>query len=346
MAPELRSQDAHKLEKQYKQMEQRYSDLQKLFVDAQTKHDLDMADIKTVLQTLCRRQEGSVFSYAAACFDNNSNNNVTRRCCGYLGGINKKLAVKGQSPSPTSFHSSAPKGMEFDEEGRNSRPGQIGGNSGPGNAFADRGGFRTGMGFNADEQGMNSLPGGSRSGSFGDRVGFQMGGNYNAPTDFSANRRDFEAGRMTRPMDFVKGIIDQDGWGAPRNIVATDADFVHIKLRRNNAFVCITDSKGNKKPQTYMSVGKLEKKLKGGKLSQYGAEATAEYVGQRARELGLKSFVVKVNGFTHFRKKRQVIVSFKEGFTQSRSGENPIVYIEDTTRKAHNGCRLPRKRRI
>ena len=30
----------------------------------------------------------------------------------------------------------------------------------------------------------------------------------------------------------------------------------------------------------------------------------------------------------------------------SRNDQNPIAYIEDTTRKAHNGCRLPRKRRV
>ncbi|WZZ59652.1 hypothetical protein YC2023_059759 [Brassica napus] len=33
------------------------------------------------------------------------------------------------------------------------------------------------------------------------------------------------------------------------------------------------------------------------------------------------------------------------GYSNSKNYQNPIVYIEDTTRKANNGCRLPRKRR-
>ncbi|CAI0380612.1 unnamed protein product [Linum tenue] len=73
------------------------------------------------------------------------------------------------------------------------------------------------------------------------------------------------------------------------------------------------------------------------KLSRYVAEATSEHVGRKARD----GVVVKVNGFSLFKKKRQAIMSFKEGFG------NSIDYIEDTTRKPHyNGCRLPKKRRI
>jgi small subunit ribosomal protein S11 len=53
-----------------------------------------------------------------------------------------------------------------------------------------------------------------------------------------------------------------------------------------------------------------------------------------------------VKGFTYFKKKRQAIMSWREGFTNSRADPNPIVYIEDTTRRPHNGCRLPKKRRI
>ncbi|KAG5397857.1 hypothetical protein IGI04_019671 [Brassica rapa subsp. trilocularis] len=45
--------------------------------------------------------------------------------------------------------------------------------------------------------------------------------------------------------------------------------------------------------------------------------------------------VVKVNGFTHFKKKRNSIVAFGSGYSNSSNDQNPIVYIEDTTRKAH-----------
>ena len=81
-------------------------------------------------------------------------------------------------------------------------------------------------------------------------------------------------------------------------------------------------------------------------MTSYTADATAENIGRRVKAMGLKSVVVKANGFTHFKKKRNAIVAFRSGYSSSRNDQNPIVYIEDTTRKAHNGCRLPRKRRV
>ncbi|KAJ6377894.1 hypothetical protein OIU78_028172 [Salix suchowensis] len=52
-----------------------------------------------------------------------------------------------------------------------------------------------------------------------------------------------------------------------------------------------------------MTAGWLQKLQGGAKLSRYAAEATAEHVGQAARQLGLKSFVMRVNGFTYFKRK-------------------------------------------
>ncbi|KAH9704827.1 putative ribosomal protein S11 [Citrus sinensis] len=163
---------------------------------------------------------------------------------------------------------------------------------------------------------------------------------------------DDETGRSSRPMDFVRGIVEEDEkrftgpsqFGQfPRYNVEHSSEFVHIKLMRNNTFVTVTDSKGNKRIGA--SSGCLPE-LKGGpKMSRYAAEATAEHVGRLARNMGLKSVVVRVKGFTYFKKKRQAIMSFREGFANSRD-QNPIVYIEDTTRRPHNGCRLPKKRRI
>lgn len=168
------------------------------------------------------------------------------------------------------------------------------------------------------------------------------------------SQNDAETKRSSTPMDFVRNIMEIDGKGVmgsaelSRHSLEHDADFVHIKLLRNNTFVTVTDSKGNIKLNA--SAGCL-KEMKGGqKLSRYAAEATAEEVGRRARRLGLKSVVMKVKGFTYFKKKRQAITSWREGFTESRGergGRNhPIVYIEDTTNRPHNGCRLPKRRRI
>ncbi|KAJ9186187.1 hypothetical protein P3X46_005719 [Hevea brasiliensis] len=159
----------------------------------------------------------------------------------------------------------------------------------------------------------------------------------------SAGLKDAEMGRNSGPMDFVRGILEQESSRFSQYNVEHNADIVHIKLMRNNSFINVTDSKGN----TKFVVTSGSKKVVGeGKVTRYAAEATAEYAGRKAREMGLKSVVMKVEGFTYFRKKRQAIMSFREGFCNSRADRNPIVYIEDTTRRPHNGCRLPKKRRI
>lgn len=122
----------------------------------------------------------------------------------------------------------------------------------------------------------------------------------------SRSENDAEAERSYRPMDFVRGVIDEDGkdfiQAYSRTQLEKDADFVHIKMLRNNTFVTVSDSKGNIKLSG--SAGSVKEMKAGQKLSRYAAEATAEVVGRRARGLGLKAVVMKVNGFTHFRRKR------------------------------------------
>jgi small subunit ribosomal protein S11 len=166
---------------------------------------------------------------------------------------------------------------------------------------------------------------------------------------FSSSRNNIETGGNSRSMNFVRGIIEEDGKDMGGSLpsrynVEQNADIVHIKLLRNNTFVTVTDSKGDTKCKA--SAGCLPEMKGGAKLSRYAAEATSEHVGRMSRSMGLKSVVMKVKGFTYFKKKRQAIMSWREGFTNSRADPNPIVYIEDTTRRPHNGCRLPKKRRI
>ncbi|KAF3447876.1 hypothetical protein FNV43_RR08582 [Rhamnella rubrinervis] len=166
----------------------------------------------------------------------------------------------------------------------------------------------------------------------------------------STNQKDDETGRNSPSMNFVRGILDEDVRDFRgisqfrRRTVEQDADFVHIKLMRNNTFITVTDSKGKKKLGA--SAGMLPEMKGGAKLSRYAAEAVSEHVGRMSRNLGIKSVVMKVKGFTYFKKKRQAIMAWREGFSNSRTGDNPIVYIEDTTRRPHNGCRLPKQRRI
>jgi small subunit ribosomal protein S11 len=121
--------------------------------------------------------------------------------------------------------------------------------------------------------------------------------------------------------------------------------FVHVLLKGNKTFVTVTDAKGNRK--TGASAGCLEDRKGRSRLSRYAAEATAEHVGRSARKMGLKSVVVKVKGASFFKKKKKVILGFREGFQGERVGEqSPIMLIHDVTQLPHNGCRLPKQRRI
>jgi small subunit ribosomal protein S11 len=122
-------------------------------------------------------------------------------------------------------------------------------------------------------------------------------------------------------------------------------DFIHVLLMKNKTFVTVTDARGNKK--TGASAGSLEERKGRSRLSRYAAEATAEHVGRSARKMGLKSVVMKVKGSTYFKKKKKVILSWREGFRGERvRDQSPIMYIHDVTQLPHNGCRLPKKRRV
>ncbi|WCJ17648.1 30S ribosomal protein S11 [Euphorbia peplus] len=147
--------------------------------------------------------------------------------------------------------------------------------------------------------------------------------------------------RRNRPMDFVRGTLEQDHF-APQYSLKNNAHFVLIQLGRNNTHINVTDAKGD----TKFWAASGNKNVGGGKVARYAAEATSEFVGRRVKEMGVKAVVIRVKGFTYFKKKRLAVMGFKEGFSSSRSAQNPIKYIEDVTRKPHNGCRLPKKRRI
>ncbi|KAL1532269.1 hypothetical protein AAHA92_32298 [Salvia divinorum] len=157
------------------------------------------------------------------------------------------------------------------------------------------------------------------------------------------------AGRTPMPsMDYVRGLLpdERPPMGGPafyqQSRLESNANIVHIKLMRNNSYVTLTDHKGNRK----MSVSAGQVAAKGDKPGRYSGEAAAEYMGRVVKQMKIKSVVVKVSGFSFFRRKKDSILAFKDGYTHSRGDANPVVYIEDTTRKPHNGCRLPKKRRI
>nr|WMV85403.1 ribosomal protein S11 [Dendrobium huoshanense]WMV85435.1 ribosomal protein S11 [Dendrobium nobile]WMV85519.1 ribosomal protein S11 [Dendrobium officinale] len=145
-----------------------------------------------------------------------------------------------------------------------------------------------------------------------------------------------------KSINFVQSISEEDEQCSRKKNI----NFVHVLLIKKKTFVTVTDAKGNKK--TGASAGCLEERKGRSRLSRYAAEATAEHVGRSARKMGLKSVVMKVKGSTFFRKKKKVILSWREGFRGEGVGakRSPIMYIHDVTQLSHNGCRLPKKRRV
>ncbi|KAJ6834148.1 putative ribosomal protein S11, mitochondrial [Iris pallida] len=146
-----------------------------------------------------------------------------------------------------------------------------------------------------------------------------------------------------KSMNFVQSISEEDEQCSQKK----NRDFVHVLLftKKHQTFVTVTDARGNKK--TGASAGCLGERKGRSRLSRHAAAATAEHVGRSARKIGLKSVVMKVKGSTYFRKKKKVILSWKEGFQGEEVGvKSPIMYIHDVTQFAHNGCRPPKKRRV
>jgi small subunit ribosomal protein S11 len=144
-----------------------------------------------------------------------------------------------------------------------------------------------------------------------------------------------------KSMNFVQSILEEDEQYSQKK----KSDFVHVLLIQNQTFVTLTDARGNKKPGVV--AGCLEERRGRSRLSRYAAEAIAEDVGRSARRMGLKSVVMKVQGSTFFRKKKKVILSWREGFRgEVVVDQSPIMYIHDVTQLPHNGCRLPKKRRV
>nr|CDM86609.1 unnamed protein product [Triticum aestivum] len=183
------------------------------------------------------------------------------------------------------------------------------------NGFTAGGGRMGGNGFTAGDgrmggNGFTAL--GGRMGGTGFTVGGGRSGRFNM--------------EMLRPA------------GAPR----VKRDVLHVTLKGKKTFVTVTDVKGNRKAGA--SAGCLEDRKGRSRLARYAGEATGEHMGRVASKIGLKSVVVKVKGYSFFRKKKKVIMGFADGFRGERvRTPSPIMYVHDVTQLAHNGCRLPKK---
>lgn len=109
---------------------------------------------------------------------------------------------------------------------------------------------------------------------------------------------------------------------------------VHINATFNNTIVTLTDPQGN--TMLWSSAGKVG--FKGTRKSTpFAAQVAAEDVAQRAREAGVTSLEVCLNG---------VGMGREMALRALAASGLKITKIRDVTPVPHNGCRPPKRRRV
>ncbi|KAM0923272.1 hypothetical protein ACQ4PT_005592 [Festuca glaucescens] len=205
---------------------------------------------------------------------------------------------------------------------------RMGGFTG-GDRMAGNGGFTPG-GRMAD----GFAPDGRMGGNGGFTPGGRMAGGFTPGSRMGGNGGFTPGGRTGR---FNMDLLQPTGQRVKR-------DMLHITQKGKKTFVTVTDIKGNRKAGA--SAGCLEDRKGRSRLARYAGEATGEHMGRAARKMGIKSVVVRVKGYSFFRKKKKIVLGFADGFRGERvRTQTPIMYIHDVTQLAHNGCRLPKKTR-
>ncbi|MGC6419177.1 MAG: 30S ribosomal protein S11 [Bradymonadia bacterium] len=108
----------------------------------------------------------------------------------------------------------------------------------------------------------------------------------------------------------------------------------HIQATFNNTIITISDVQGN--AVSWSSAG--SRGFKGSRKSTpFAAQLAAEDAGNKAREHGMRSLAVFVNGPGSGREAALRALS-SVGFK--------ITSIRDVTPVPHNGCRPPKRRRV
>ena len=107
---------------------------------------------------------------------------------------------------------------------------------------------------------------------------------------------------------------------------------VHIKSTFNNTLICVTNLEGN----VIIAGSGGSTGLKGQKRSTYyAAQATSTLLAQKSFKGGIRKVYIRLNGFGDGR----------EACIKSFIAEKiEILKIQDVTKIAHGGCKLPKKK--
>jgi len=109
---------------------------------------------------------------------------------------------------------------------------------------------------------------------------------------------------------------------------------VHVKSTFNNTSICVTDLEGN----VIVSGSGGSTGLKGQKRSTYyAAQTTSSLLAQKSYKAGIRKVYIRLNGFGDGRE--ACIKSFLLEKLE-------VLKIQDITKIAHGGCKLPKKRRV
>lgn len=110
--------------------------------------------------------------------------------------------------------------------------------------------------------------------------------------------------------------------------------YAYIHSTHNNTLITITNVSGD--TLTWSSSGSVGFK-KSKRSTSYAAQAAAESAAKKAIEIGLESVKIFVKGLGEGR---------ESAIRGIQSGGLNVTLITDTTSIPHNGCRLPKRRRI
>ena len=109
---------------------------------------------------------------------------------------------------------------------------------------------------------------------------------------------------------------------------------VYVKSTANNTKISVTDLKGN----VLVTGSGGSTGFKGQKRSTYyAAQAITNILAQKSFKLGIRSIVIRINGFGDGRE------ACIKNFLLERL---EILKIEDITKIAHGGCKVSKKRRV
>lgn len=109
---------------------------------------------------------------------------------------------------------------------------------------------------------------------------------------------------------------------------------VHIQATFNNTIITVTDVKGN--TISWASAGSLN--FRGAKKSTpFAAQTTAEAAIEKAKEHGIRSAEIRINGPG---------VGREAAIRAIDACGVKITRIRDVTPIPHNGCRPPKRRRV